>query len=50
VLYNLSAQGDRIRLSELAERRGINAPAGTRKVQQFEGQGFLLRRPDPSDA
>jgi len=34
---------------EIARRLGINAAAVTRQVQEMEGEGLLLRRPDERD-
>ncbi|MHB8379886.1 MAG: MarR family transcriptional regulator [Acidimicrobiales bacterium] len=50
LLYKLSAHADgSFRVSELAERLGIDAPAVTRKVQQLERLGFVARDADPED-
>lgn len=50
LLYNLYSEGDNVRLTELAERLGIDAPGVTRKVQQLEREGLLARAADPDDA
>ncbi|HVA52785.1 MAG TPA: MarR family transcriptional regulator [Acidimicrobiales bacterium] len=50
LLYKLHAHSDAsFRVSELAERLGIDAPAVTRKVQQLERLGFVSRDADPED-
>lgn len=50
VLYKLFTEVDNARLTELAERLGIDPPAVTRKVQQLEREGLVCRAPDPNDA
>jgi DNA-binding MarR family transcriptional regulator len=50
LLYKLFAEGDDVRLGELAERLGIDSPAVTRKVQQLEREGLVERSADPTDA
>jgi DNA-binding MarR family transcriptional regulator len=50
LLYKLHAEGDNVRLTDLAERLGVDAPAVTRKVQQLERQGLIDRSVDPGDA
>jgi len=37
------------RLGELAERLGVDAPSVTRKVQQLEARGLVVRASDPVD-
>jgi DNA-binding MarR family transcriptional regulator len=49
VLYKLLVEGESLRLSDLAERLGIDSPAVTRKVQQLEHLGLVVRSPDPVD-
>ena len=50
LLYKLHVHTDSsFRVSELAERLGIDAPAVTRKVQQLERLGFVSRESDPED-
>jgi DNA-binding MarR family transcriptional regulator len=50
LLYKLHAHREAsFRVSELAERLGIDAPAVTRKVQQLERLGFVSRGPDAED-
>ena len=50
LLYKLFSEGEDVRLGELAERLGIDSPAVTRKVQQLERAGMVIRSPDPDDA
>jgi len=49
VLYKLLVEGESLRLCDLAERLGIDSPAVTRKVQQLEHLGLIVRSPDPED-
>jgi DNA-binding MarR family transcriptional regulator len=49
VLYKLLVEGESLRLCDLAERLGIDSPAVTRKVQQLEHLGLVVRSPDPVD-
>lgn len=49
LVYKLHLEGDGIRVCDLAERLGIDAPAVTRKVQRLERDGLLSRGADPSD-
>jgi DNA-binding MarR family transcriptional regulator len=49
VLYKLLIEGESPRLCDLAERLGIDSPAVTRKVQQLEHLGLVVRSPDPLD-
>jgi DNA-binding MarR family transcriptional regulator len=49
VLYKLLVEEDSPRLCDLAERLGIDSPAVTRKVQQLEHLGLVVRSPDPLD-
>jgi DNA-binding MarR family transcriptional regulator len=49
VLYKLLVEGESLRLCDLAERLGIDSPAVTRKVQQLEHLGLIVRSPDPAD-
>jgi DNA-binding MarR family transcriptional regulator len=50
LLYKLNVNSDgSLRVTELAERLGIDAPAVTRKVQQLERLGFVARDADPED-
>jgi DNA-binding MarR family transcriptional regulator len=50
VLFKLVSEGGGVRVTELADRLGIDAPAVTRKVQQLERAGLVRRRSDPTDA
>lgn len=50
LLYKLFSEGENVRLGELAERLGIDSPAVTRKVQQLERAGLVIRSSDPDDA
>jgi DNA-binding MarR family transcriptional regulator len=49
VLYKLLVEEESLRLCDLAERLGIDSPAVTRKVQQLEHLGLVVRSPDPED-
>ena len=48
VLYRLF-EDDALRITDLAERLAVDAPTVTRKVQQLEREGLVVRRPDPLD-
>lgn len=50
VLFKLVSEGGDVRVTELAERLSIDAPAVTRKVQQLERAGLVRRQSDPADA
>jgi DNA-binding MarR family transcriptional regulator len=50
LLSKLFVEGQNIRLIDLADRLGIDPPAVTRKVQQLERAGLILRTTDPDDA
>jgi DNA-binding MarR family transcriptional regulator len=50
VLYVLHAEGSSLRLTDLAERLRIDAPAVTRKAQQLERSGLVSRARDREDA
>jgi DNA-binding MarR family transcriptional regulator len=50
VLYKLYVEGENVRITDLADRLGIDPPAVTRKVQQLERDGFVCRSVDPNDA
>jgi DNA-binding MarR family transcriptional regulator len=50
LLYKLYSEGENARVTDLADRLGIDAPAVTRKVQQLERAGLLCRSADPDDA
>jgi DNA-binding MarR family transcriptional regulator len=49
LLYRLSVEPDGLRVTDLAERLGVDAPTVTRKVQQLEREGLVARREDPFD-
>ena len=49
LLYKLSAKGDSLRVTELAEILGVDTPTVTRKVQQLERDGMVVRHTDPDD-
>ena len=48
LLYRLS-EDDGLRITDLAERLGVDAPTVTRKVQQLEREGLVVRREEPLD-
>ncbi|MDE3085802.1 MAG: MarR family transcriptional regulator [Acidobacteriota bacterium] len=50
VLFKLVSEGGEVRVTELAYRLAIDAPAVTRKVQQLERAGLVRRQGDPADA
>lgn len=50
VLFKLHTEGDDVRLTELADRLGIDPPGVTRKVQQLEREHLVERGADPADA
>ncbi len=49
LLYQLHFAGDALRVTDLAELLGVDAPTVTRKIQQLERQQLVSRRPDPDD-
>jgi DNA-binding MarR family transcriptional regulator len=49
-LYVLHVEGTSLRLTDLAERLRIDAPAVTRKAQQLERSGQVSRARDAEDA
>jgi DNA-binding MarR family transcriptional regulator len=49
LLFKLSAKGDALRVTDLAELLGVDAPTVTRKVQQLEREGMVVRHTDPDD-
>jgi DNA-binding MarR family transcriptional regulator len=49
LLFKLSAKGDALRITDLAELLGVDAPTVTRKVQQLERDGMVVRHTDPDD-
>lgn len=48
-LYKLSLQRDAIRVTALAEMLDVDAPTVTRKIQQLERDGLVIRHADPDD-
>jgi len=49
LLFKLSAKGDALRVTDLAEILGVDTPTVTRKVQQLERDGMVVRQTDPDD-
>lgn len=49
LLHKLAAAGDSLRITDLAEILGVDAPTVTRKVQQLEREDLVVRQPDPDD-
>ncbi|HEY1650817.1 MAG TPA: MarR family transcriptional regulator [Acidimicrobiales bacterium] len=49
LLFKLAAKGDSVRVTDLAEILGVDTPTVTRKVQQLERDGMVVRRTDPDD-
>ena len=49
LLFKLSAKGDSLRVTDLAEVLGVDTPTVTRKVQQLERAGMVVRQTDPDD-
>jgi DNA-binding MarR family transcriptional regulator len=49
LLHKLTAGGDSLRITDLAELLGVDAPTVTRKVQQLEREEMVVRRIDPKD-
>lgn len=49
VLYVLYLQASSLRLTEIADQLRIEAPAVTRKAQQLERLGLIVRSQDPED-
>ncbi len=49
LLYKLFVQGDSLRVTDLAEILGVDTPTVTRKVQQLERDGMVVRQSDPDD-
>ena len=49
LLLKLSARGDSLRVTDLAEMLGVDIPTVTRKVQQLERDGMVVRQSDPDD-
>jgi DNA-binding MarR family transcriptional regulator len=50
ILYALHAEKASLRVTDLAERLGIDAPAVTRKAQRLERLGLVRRARDADDA
>jgi DNA-binding MarR family transcriptional regulator len=50
ILYALHAEKASLRVTDLAERLGIDAPAVTRKAQRLERLGLVRRSRDADDA
>jgi DNA-binding MarR family transcriptional regulator len=48
-LYKLHLHGDAIRVTALAEMLDVDTPTVTRKVQQLERDGLVVRHADPDD-
>jgi len=49
LLHKLSRGGGPLRVTDLAELLGVDAPTVTRKVQQLERAGLVVRTTDPGD-
>jgi DNA-binding MarR family transcriptional regulator len=49
LLFKLAARGDALRVTDLAEILGVDTPTVTRKVQQLERDGMVVRQSDPDD-
>jgi DNA-binding MarR family transcriptional regulator len=49
LLHKLYADGESLRVTDLAELLGVDAPTVTRKVQQLERDGLVTRHTDPDD-
>ncbi len=49
LLFKLSGKGDSLRVTDLAEMLGVDTPTVTRKVQQLERDGMVVRQTDPDD-
>ncbi len=49
LLYKLYVHGDSLRVTDLADLLGVDAPTVTRKIQQLEREQLVSRRPDPDD-
>src|SRR6202166_4694335 len=48
-LYKLYLHGEAIRVTVLAEMLDVDTPTVTRKVQQLERDGLVVRHADPDD-
>jgi len=49
LMYRLCNDEEGLRITDLAERLGVDAPTVTRKVQQLEREGLIVRHDDPGD-
>jgi DNA-binding MarR family transcriptional regulator len=49
LLYRLHVYGDSLRVTDLADLLGVDAPTVTRKIQQLEREELVSRRQDPDD-
>jgi DNA-binding MarR family transcriptional regulator len=49
LLFKLAAKGESLRVTDLAEMLGVDTPTVTRKVQQLERNGMVVRQSDPDD-
>jgi DNA-binding MarR family transcriptional regulator len=49
LLHKLYVGGELLRVTDLAELLGVDAPTVTRKVQQLERDGMVARHTDPND-
>ncbi len=49
LLHKLSAVPDSLRVTDLADLLGVDTPTVTRKVQQLEREGMVIRQTDPDD-
>jgi DNA-binding MarR family transcriptional regulator len=49
LLFKLYIRGSSMRVTELAEQLGVDAPTVTRKIQQLERDGLVGRHADPDD-
>ncbi len=49
LLHKLSIGGASLRVTDLADLLGVDAPSVTRKVQQLERDGMVVRHTDPDD-
>jgi DNA-binding MarR family transcriptional regulator len=49
LLHKLYLHNNSLRVTTLADLLGIDAPTVTRKIQQLEHDGFVVRHPDPDD-
>ena len=49
LLFKLAATGESLRVTDLAEILGVDTPTVTRKVQQLERDGMVVRQTDPAD-